>query len=202
MISTPITGLQKGHMYVAIFEQALLYKWGHCSGQFRVQLGSQVHFSPMIPLPSKYPSMSPWYTVRVGYYIATSSKLTLKISAVRGHQCKNPHGEERSFTDLAIDNVHFENMGPLPPDGAPGLRHPAMYGGGYTGYTSKTVQKVYPSGTPRQTSGGMSRTSGSSSGSSMTIVYETIHAEGQAVPVSHGITKVKSGSNKFQGRKG
>ena len=146
-LGTKVQHLQTGHLYRVLFEQALLYKWGHCEGHFRVQLGNQVQFSPIMGLPTTYPSMSPWHTVSLGYYVATGPEMQLVISAVRGHYCNNPKGQTRTFTDLVIDNVYLKDMGPMSPEGAPTLQNPAVsHQGGYTGYTSTTQQKDYSSG--------------------------------------------------------
>lgn len=136
--------LHTGHLYRIVFEQALLYKWGHCEGHFRVQLGNQVQFSPIMRLPRHFPSMSPWHTVSLGFYVATQPEMQLVISAVRGHYCNNPTGKTRTFTDLVIDNVYLKDLGPISPKGAPTLQDPASYHRyGYTGYTSPTQQLDY-----------------------------------------------------------
>ena len=41
-LTTKVTGFELGYRYTAVFEQALLYNWGHCDGNFRIQLGDQV----------------------------------------------------------------------------------------------------------------------------------------------------------------
>ena len=146
-LGTTVKHLHTGHLYRIEFEQALLYKWGHCEGHFRVQLGNQVQFSPMMGLPEAFPGMTAWHTVSLGFYVATGPDMQLVISAVRGHYCHNPHGETRTFTDLVIDNVYLKDMGPMAPGGAPNLQSPATYHQyGYTGYTSRTQQMDYKAG--------------------------------------------------------
>ncbi|MCH2022515.1 MAG: T9SS type A sorting domain-containing protein [Saprospiraceae bacterium] len=123
-LSQTISGLNIGESYNVTFSQALVAHWARSSGQFEITFCGITLASPIISVPACVPCQTPWNTVSVGPFTASSSSELIVFSAkslrdgsmVAGASfplgnCSFP--SQTLFTDLQLDGISICKIIPL-----------------------------------------------------------------------------------------